>query len=244
MRIVNVKQGSPEWLKVRVGRITASRMGDVVAKRQKGSEELARRRDYRMELVCERLTGRAADHYVSPDMDRGTEREPHARAAYEIAMGAIVDEVGFILHPNMDFSGASPDSLVDSDGGLEIKAPKTATHLEWMEAGVVPEEHRPQMYWNMACSGRDWWDFLSFDDRLPSGLRIFCCRLQRDDKIIAGMEYEAVQFNTEIEDKCRALNAIPVAPFVPRIASTETVRIGALDVPIDIAELVGGEIMP
>lgn len=240
MRVIECVQGTPEWLHVRTGRITASRVGDVVAKRKRGTEEMACRRDYRMELLCERLTGRAADHYVSPDMDRGSEQEPYARAAYEVATGAMVDQVGFILHPTMDFSGASPDSLVDLDGGLEIKAPKTATHIEWMDAGNVPEEHVPQMLWNMCCAERDWWDFLSFDDRLPPGLRTFACRLQRDEKRIAEMEYEVMQFNYEIEEMCKRLGGPVWVPQLPAgtQVSGETVRIGACDVPADIMELV------
>lgn len=245
MRAFNVQQGTAEWLQIRTGRLTASRMGDVMAKRKRGDGELACRRDYRMELVCERLTGRASDHYVSPAMDRGSEMEPFARAAYEVATGADVNQVGFILHPTMDFSGASPDSLVDSDGGLEIKAPNTATHLEWMMAGIVPEEHQPQLLWNMACAERAWWDFLSFDDRLPPGLRIFACRMHRDDKRIAEMEYEAIHFNEEIEIMCNGFKAPKWVPELPvgrmhpyMLPSEEMVSIGDLSIPKDLSDIL------
>lgn len=242
MRVINCQQGTPEWLHFRTGRITASRMCDVMAKRKRGTAELACRRDYRMELVCERLTSRAADHYVSPDMDRGSAQEPFARAAYEVATGAIVDQVGFILHPLMDFSGASPDSIVDLNGGLEIKCPKTATHLDWMDAGEVPLEHQDQMMWNMACAGREWWDFLSFDDRLPDGLRFYVARLYRDEKRIAEMEYEVMQFNAEIDERCKKLGA---PPWIPKMQTQEeTAMVGALHVPKDIAEMLEGEIVP
>jgi putative phage-type endonuclease len=240
------QQNTAEWLQWRCGRIGASRVADVIAKRKNGKEEMACRRDYRMELLCERLTGRTADHYVSPDMDRGSQLEPYARAAYEVATGAMVDLAGFILHPTMDFSGASPDGLLDSDGGLELKAPRTSTHLEWMMAGVVPEEHQAQLLWNMACAERSYWDFLSFDDRLPEGLRIFVARMERDEKRIAEMEYSVMEFNAEIEQMCKSLGAPPWIPKVPaRFGDQGTERIGEMDVPSDLAEMLdGSEIVP
>lgn len=246
MRLVNCVQGTPEWLHVRTGRITASRMGDVMAKRKSGNDEMACRRDYRMELVCERLTGRTAEHYVSREMEWGTEQEQFARAAYEVACGEVVDQVGFIIHPTMDFSGASPDSLVGANGGLEIKAPKTATHLEWMMAGVVPKEHEPQMMWNIACAGRAWWDFLSFDPRLPDGIRTFVCRLHRDDKRIAEMEYEVVHFNEEVEIMCRQFG---LPSWTPPDNSTppeddEMVQIGDLSIPRGLSDMIDAEIVP
>lgn len=247
MKLVQVIQGTPEWLHVRTGRITASRMGDVMAKRLRGNDEMACRRDYRMELVCERLTGRAAEHYVSREMEWGTEHEQFARAAYEVACGEIVDQVGFIIHPTMDWSGASPDSMVGANGGLEIKAPKTATHLEWMMAGVVPKEHEPQMMWNIACGEREWWDFLSFDPRLPEGLRTFVCRLHRDEKRIAEMEYEAMQFNEEIAAKCKHLGAAPWLPPMPRLIETEEemVSVGDLSIPKDLSDILDrSELVP
>lgn len=254
MRIFKCQQNTAEWLQIRCGRITASRIADVIAKpsinkdgtpRKTKYGEMACKTNYRNELVAERLTGRCADHYVSPAMDRGSEMEPYARAAYEVATGADVEQVGFILHPEYDSSGASPDSLVDRDGGLEIKAPDTETHLAWIEAGVVPEEYRPQMQWGMRCGEREWWDFLSFDDRLPEGLRIFCARLERDDKIIAEMEYDVMEFHAEIENKCqRLLPSFTWQPQMPALRSEEYVRIGELDVPADLSDMLGEEIMP
>ena len=254
MRVFHVAQNTAEWLQIRCGRITASRIADVIAKpsiNKDGKErktkygEMACKTKYRKELVAERLSGRCAEHYVSPAMDHGSEMERYARAAYEVATGADVEQIGFVLHGNMDFAGASPDSLVDSDGGLEIKCPNTETHLDWMDAGVVPEEYRPQMYWGMGCTGREWWDFLSFDDRLPDGLRIFCKRLERDDKIIAEMEYAVMEFNAEIEAVCqKLLPGFKWQPIMPTVRSTETVRIGNLEVPADIAEMVGGGFTP
>lgn len=242
MRVIPCIQGTPEWLKARTSRITASRLCDVMAKPKRSTEELACRRDYRMELVCERLTGMASEHYVSRDMDWGTAQEPYARAAYEVMVDAMVDEVGLVLHPTMDFSAASPDGLVGDDGCIEIKAPKTATHVGWRLAGGVPQEHQDQMLWVMACCGRQWCDFISYDPRLPQGLRFFVSRLQRDEKRIAEMEYEVIQFNHEIEEMCNRLGGPVWVPQLPAGTqaqiSGETVRIGACDVPADIVDLI------
>ena len=218
-------------------------MCDVMAKPKRGDKELACRKDYRMELLCERLTGRAQDHYVSREMDWGTEQEPFARAAYEVAFDTMVDEVGLVLHPNMDFSGASPDGLVGSDGGIEIKAPKTSTHLNWRLAGIVSEEHQDQMMWCMACCEREWWDFVSFDPRLPQGLRFFVARLERDEKRIAEMEYAVMEFNAEIEAMCKALGQPVTLPELP-MRSEEMVRIGHIEIPADLDRILSGEIIP
>lgn len=249
MPIVRCEQNTSEWLHWRCGRITASRMGDVVSKRKRGTGELAIREKYRMDLVCERLTGKVAEHVVTPAMDHGHESEPRARAAYEIGTGAMIEQVGFIIHENMYFSGASPDSLVEEDGGLEVKAPNTSTHVEWMIEGIVPEKHRPQMYWNMACSGREWWDFLSFDDRLPEGIRAFVCRLDRDEKIIAEMEYAAMEFNAEIEAICEKLcPGFKWAPKMPqaRLSAPERTEdfIGDLMAAMDGADSTEGNLIP
>lgn len=199
-----VAQGSAEWLQMRIGKITASRMGDVLATLKRGGEAAARR-DYRLDLIAERLTGRSENHYVSPEMEWGTEMEPIARAAYEIGCNAMIEEVGFIHHPNMPFSGGSPDGLVDDDGLIEIKCGKTTTHLRWMSAGVVPAEHRAQMMWNLACTGRKYAEFVSFDPRLPDGAKIFIVRMGRDEKVIGEMEYEVEKFNAEIESEISRL---------------------------------------
>jgi putative phage-type endonuclease len=176
-----MSQQSVEWLKFRIGRITASRVVDVMNFRKDGKPG-ADRKNYLAELVAERLTGRAAEHYVTPYMERGTEEEPFARAAYEVATGEDVEQVGAIVHPDLPFFSASPDGLVGDDGMVEFKAPTTANHLAWLMADEVPEEHKWQMYAGMSCSGRQWCDFVSFDSRLPHGLRVFTKRLMRDDR--------------------------------------------------------------
>jgi putative phage-type endonuclease len=182
--------------------------------------ESADRRNYRNEILAERLSRRTEDHYVSPEMAWGSEFEPIARYAYEIATGEMVDTVGFVLHPTMDFAGASPDGLVGEDGGLELKCPKTTTHIKWMTNGGVPEEHQAQCLWNMACAERQWWDFMSFDPRLPDGLRIFIARMERDEASIKLIEEEVARFNDEVEAACSALRVrvreVPPAPVDPR----------------------------
>jgi len=198
MRVIKCKQGTAEWLDARRGKITASRIADVMDFLKKGGEG-ASRRNYRIELMAERLTGRSEDHYVTPEMAWGSEYESRARAAYEVATDVMVDQIGFALHPTFDFAGASPDSLVGTDGGLEIKCPKTSTHLKWMMADAVPEEHQGQMFWNMLCCEREWWDFVSYDPRLPKGLQIFTKRLERDDVQIAKIEEAVAAFNDEVE---------------------------------------------
>ena len=204
MRVVDCEQGTAQWLDVRRGKITASRIADVLDVLKKGGEG-ASRRNYRIELIAERLTGRSEDHYTSPEMMWGTDCEPFARAAYEIGTGVMVDTVGFVLHTAFDFAGSSPDGLVGSDGGLEIKCPKTTTHLKWMLAGVVPEEHQAQCLWNMACCERSWWDFMSYDPRLPDGLRIFIVRMQRDNERIAQIQDEVMRFNNEVDSYTKFL---------------------------------------
>lgn len=245
MRAVNCEQNTPAWLHWRTGRLTSSRMADILAKPKRGTAELACKRDYRMEKLCERLTGRAAEHVVTRAMDWGIQQEQFARSAYEVMANTMVDTEGLVLHPIMDFASASPDGLVDSDGCIEIKCPNTETHLEWREAGVVPEEHIPQMMWMMACCERDWCEFISFDPRLPQGLRFFMARLERDDKRIAEMEYEVIQFSAEIDDKIDRLGAPPWIPKLPaHFGDQGTERIGGVDVPADISEMLEGEICP
>lgn len=216
MRIVNCDQGTAQWLEVRRGKITASRIADVLAVLKKGGEG-ADRRNYRTELIAERLSGRTEEHYVSPEMDWGSELEPIARSAYEIATGEMVDTVGFVLHPIFDFAGASPDGLVSEDGGIEVKCPKTTTHIKWLQGGIVPEEHQAQCLWNMACCERDWWDFISFDPRLPDGLKIFIVRMLRDDERIALIEEEVAKFNGEIDAVCSNLGRLIIIRPQPPI---------------------------
>lgn len=198
MRTIQCEQGTPEWLAARAGRFTASRMNDVCAKIAKG--EAATRRNYKVEIVVERLTGLPTPQgYVSPAMAWGTENEPFARAAYELKNDVMVEQVGFVLHPVMDFAGASPDGLVGNDGMVEIKCPNTATHLQYILDGVPPSDYRNQMTWEMVCSGREWCDFVSYDPRVPEHLQLFVCRYQFNRDRALELETEVRTIDIEVQ---------------------------------------------
>ena len=204
MRHIDVPQGSAAWLEARRGRVTASRIGDVMAILKRGGESAARA-NYRFELAAERLSDRVGDHYTSPDMDRGRELEPFARAEYEIENDVMVDQYGLILHPSHDFAAASPDGLIGADGAIEIKCPKDTTHLRYVLTGGIPNDYLLQCLWVMACAERQWIDFVSYCPILPDGLKLFVCRMHRDDKLIAQVEEEVVRFNAEVEEVCANL---------------------------------------
>lgn len=176
-RIEGLKQNTPEWIVQRGGCLTASKMYDVCNKLKSGKFSAARDKVL-MEIVIERLTGRATEHFVSPAMEHGLETEPRARAAYELASGQDVDDGGFWMHPTLEWYGASPDGLCGEDGLVEIKCPTTATHLEYLENDLLPVEYMPQMLAQLCCTERKWCDFVSFDDRLPKPLQLFVQRFE------------------------------------------------------------------
>jgi putative phage-type endonuclease len=189
-------QGTDEWFRARAGKATASRIADLIAKTAKGYA--ATRKAYAAQLLTERLTGKSAEKFTSKEMRWGTETEAEARAAYIFNRAAVVEEVGFILHPTVGDSGASPDGLSDDDGLLEIKCPKTETHIETLLSQEVPEEYISQMQWQMACTGRAWCDFVSYDPRVEEYLRFFCKRVPRDNAYIASLEGEVIKFMNEV----------------------------------------------
>ena len=192
------EQRTPEWFAERLGKITASRIADVVGKTRSGSYGAARK-NYMAELLCQRLTGQQEEKFTSAAMQHGTDTEPAARAMYMLETGTDVTETGFIPHPVIAMSGASPDGLAGEDGLIEIKCPNTATHLEFLQSRKPKHEYLLQMQWQMACTGRQWCDFVSYDDRLPEKLAYRCIRIPRDDKLIAELEEEAVKFLTELD---------------------------------------------
>jgi len=204
MKILDFPQGSVEWLQSRAGKVTASRIADVMAKIKTG--EAAARRDYKAQIVAEILTGRPQeDGYTNAAMQWGTDTEPLARQAYEAQTGVIVEQVGLVLHPTIDRSAASPDGLAE-DGLVEIKCPKTATHLQYLLAkDIAPSMYQPQMLWQMACTGAAWCDFVSFDPRLPEDLQLHIVRFNRDEKRIAEIEAEVVVFLREVEETIKQL---------------------------------------
>lgn len=197
MKVIDFPQGSEEWLSSRVGKVTASRIADVMAKIKTG--EAAARRDYRTQIVAEILTGKPqGDDFSSAAMQWGNDQEPFARASYEAATGVLVDQVGLVLHPTIDRAAASPDGLA-GDGLLEIKCPKTATHLDYLLDGKPPAKYQLQMLWQMACTEREWCDFVSYDPRLPDDLRLFVVRFERDQKRIDEIETEVKAFLAEVD---------------------------------------------
>ena len=193
-----MQQGTDAWHLARLGRVTASRIADVLATIKSG--EAAARANYRAELVAERLTGKRQESYSNAAMQWGTETEPLARVWYESEAGVVVSETGFVEHPTIAMSGASPDGLVAETGLVEIKCPNTQTHIETMLAKRLPPRYKPQIHWQMACTGREWCDFVSFDPRLPEQTQIFIKRVERDEKYIKEtLEPEVIRFLEEVE---------------------------------------------
>jgi len=201
-----MEQRTDDWYAARLGKVTASRVADVIAKTKTGYS--ASRDNYMADLIVERLTGQKASTFTNAAMERGVEQEPHARAAYSARTGELVEQVGFIDHPSIQMSGASPDGLVGDDGLVEFKCPATATHLDTLLAGEVPSKYIPQMQWQMACTGRPWCDFVSYDPRLPEHLRMFVKRVERDDAYIKMLESKVTKFLTELEEKLTQLQEL------------------------------------
>ncbi len=200
------EQGSKEWFAQRCGKVTASRVSDVTARIKTGYG--ASRANYMAQLVAERLTGEVAESFSNAAMQWGTDTEPHARAAYEFRTDATVTPIGFADHPTVPMSGASPDGLVGDDGLLEIKCPNTATHIETLLANTVPPKHMLQIQWQLACTGRAWCDFVSFDPRMPEAMRFFMCRVSRDNTLIGTRENEIRTFLAELESTVDRLKRI------------------------------------
>lgn len=203
-----IEQGTEEWFAERLGKITASRVKDVIAKTKTGPS--ASRKNYAAQLMLERVLGQRQDTYVNAAMQWGIEQEPLARLAYSMLLhtDVEVEEVSFINHPTIERSGASPDGLVGIDGMVELKCGNTATHCAWAIAGKVPEEHTLQMQWQMACANRLWCDFVSYDPRMPEGQQIFVRRLQRDDKLISELEEEVIKFDLEVVELVENLKVV------------------------------------
>jgi len=199
-----MEQRSPEWFAARCGKVTASRVADIVAKTKSGYS--TSRDNYMAQLVCERMTGVPAETYTNTAMQWGTDTEPLARAAYEAKMDVLVDETGFVIHPSITEAGASPDGLVGLFGLIEIKCPNTSTHIETLLSDKVPSKYITQMMWQMACTNRQWCDFVSYDPRMPEGLKLFIKRVEYHDSIIKGLETEVKEFLSELDAKIVKLN--------------------------------------
>lgn len=191
-------QRSDDWFNARLGCVTASRISDVMAKTKSGYS--ASRANYMSQLICERLTGTREENYVNSAMQRGIDLESKARELYILkSFNYEVQEVGFILHPTIKNAGASPDGLVNQDGLIEIKCPNTATHIQFLKTLTPKREYILQMQWQMACTGRKWCDFVSYDDRLPENLSYKCLRVDYDAKLVEEIEIEVIKFLNELD---------------------------------------------
>ena len=201
-----MEQRTEEWFAARLGKVTASKVADVIAKTKTGYS--ASRENYMAQLICERMTGQRQESFTNAAMEWGTETEPLARAAYEADTSVLVDEVGIIDHPFIPMAAASPDGLVGNFGLLEIKCPNTATHFDTLLKDEVPSKYIPQIQWQMACSGRQWCHFVSFDPRAPEGLQLFVKRVDRNDEYIREIEAEVQKFLEEMETRIEKLNKL------------------------------------
>ena len=198
-------QRTDEWFAARLGKVTASRVADVIAKTKSGYS--ASRENYMADLIVERLTGQKAASFSNAAMEWGTATEPQARAAYSARTGELVEEVGFLCHPVIEQAGASPDGFV-GEGLIEIKCTNTATHLEYVLSGKPPEKYVTQMQWQMAVTGAPWTEFVSYDPRLPEHLQMLIVRVARDTTRIAELEVEVQKFLNELEDKVKKLQEV------------------------------------
>lgn len=193
-----VEQRSDAWYRARLGKATASKMADICARTRNGWG--ASRANYKAQLVCERLTGEPTEGFTNAAMQWGTDTEPRARAAYAFLRDNPVEEVGFIDHPRIAMSGASPDGLVAGEGMVELKCPNTATHLDFLLSETIPDKYLKQMLWQMACAERQWCDFASFDPRLPEEMQLWVKRVERDDAQISEMEEIVSEFLAEVDE--------------------------------------------
>ena len=198
-----MEQRTDQWFNVRLGKVTASKVSAVLAKK-----DSATRNDYLTDIVLERLTGKQQEFYTNEAMQWGTDTEPQARMAYEAHTNNLVDEHGFIDHPNIANFGCSPDGSIGDDGLLEIKCPNSKTHLATLLSGKAPSKYIPQMQTQMAVMNRQWCDFVSFDPRLPEDLQLFVVRVNRDDEYIANLEKEVSAFLQEVDDTVTKLKGL------------------------------------
>ncbi len=205
------EQQTEQWFTDRLGKVTASRLADVLAKTKTGYS--ASRANYMTQLVLERITKTRAESYSNAAMQWGNEQEPFARAAYEAHTGQMVEEVGFIQHPDIEDAGASPDGLVGDDGMVEIKCPSSSTALEcWLihaqGGNPVYARYYAQMQFQMRCADRSWVDYVVFDPRMPAKAQLFVFRVQRNAEFLKIAEDEVITFLTEVDIKVAALKQI------------------------------------
>lgn len=204
-----IEQRSPEWYAQRCGKATASRVSDIMATTKTGASQL--RVNYAAQLIAERLTSTVEESYVSTAMQWGIDTEPDARAAYCFYQRCKIVPAEFVDHPTIKMAGASPDGYVGDDGLVEIKCPNTATHIDTLLGKSVPGKYIHQIQWQLACTGRQWCDFVSYDPRMPENLRLFVRRVDRDDTHIGDLEAEVRSFLMYVDAKVKALNELSEA---------------------------------
>lgn len=195
-RIAAIQQGTEEWHQLRLGKVTASRVADILAKTKTGPS--ASRGNYLIELALQRVTKTIEESYNSPAMEWGTQNEPQARVAYEVSTGNFVDQIAFVDHPTIKNFGCSPDGVV-GEGLIEIKCPNSATHWSYIKANEPPQKYIIQMQSQMSVTGAKWCDFVSFDPRMPERSQLLIVRINRDEELIAEIEKEVKQFLSEVE---------------------------------------------
>lgn len=211
MKVIDAPQGSPEWFAARIGKVTASRIAAVMSK-GRGGDASRTRAAYMGELIAETLTGQPASAFQgNADTERGTELEPDARAVYEVRHNVMVQPVGLVIHPRLERAGASPDGLVDTEGLLEIKCPRTHAHLDYLLGQEPPAQYVPQMAWQCACTGRAWVDFASYCPALPDDLKLFVVRYSPSDAYIKELETAVAEFLNEMDEKLAKVQTLRAA---------------------------------
>lgn len=206
MKIIDCIQGEPEWHAARAGRVTASRVADIVRKTKTGVS--ASRNTYLGELVAERLSGKVAEAgFKSAAMQWGNDNEANAVALYELIHDCDCEAIGFALHPKIEMAGCSPDRLVNDAGLVEVKCPNTATHIATLLGAPIDPDYIKQIQWQLSVCERAWCDFVSFDPRLPAEMQIYVQRVPRDDRLIRELESAVEEFLFEVDNMVKTLNA-------------------------------------
>lgn len=201
----DLEQGTLEWKMARLGYISASNIDAVMAKVKTG--EAGSRKDYKIRIVTERLTNQIQDSFSNSYMEWGIEQEPFARMAYEAHAGVFVEKTGFWKHPEIPYVGCSPDGLVGDDGLIEIKCPKSTTHIEYLLNKKLPKTYFWQVHGQLWVMNRQWVDFVSFDPRMPENKRLFVFRVNRDEEVINEMKEGVIAFNKECEELMKEIMA-------------------------------------
>ncbi len=198
-----IEQGTDAWKAQRLGKVTASRVADVIAKTKTGVS--ASRANYEAQIICERLTGVVVEGYTNAAMQHGIDTEPQARAAYEFMRNVDVVLAEFVEHPRVPMSGASPDGFVGDDGLIEIKSPQQAAHLETLLTNKVPAKYVTQIMWQLAVTERKFCDYVSFNPTFPPHLQLFVQRVHRDEAMISELEREVLAFLADVDRKVSQL---------------------------------------